>query len=154
LGDQFHHLLLPLCPSTGGSWCSLMISTLSLSSLGTYTFPSLYMTLSTFLYSSSLNIFTLTCFISSTAFTTSLSFILDCLTFPSKSIPSTMISTISVLLASSYSSFANISFLSSLSMFTSQSGLLLRLSVFYHKWPLTDWWLVNLIFSKGSKKWS
>ena len=38
------------CPPTGVSWCSLIISTLNILSLGTYTFPSLYIMLSTSLH--------------------------------------------------------------------------------------------------------
>ena len=120
----------PLCPPTGVSWCSLIISALSMSSLGTYTFSSLYIILSSFLYSSSLSIFTLACFISSTALTTSLSFTFDFLTFSNRSTPSTIISTLSVLLTSSHSGFTSVSSSLSLSTPTSQSGLLLKLSVF------------------------
>ena len=65
-----------LCPPTSVLWCSLIISTLNTLPLGTYTFPSLYIMPSTFLYSSSLNIFTFAHFISLTAFITSLSFYL------------------------------------------------------------------------------
>ena len=100
-----------------------MISAFSLSSLGTYTFPSLYMIPSTSHYSLSLSIFTPACFISSTSFTTLLSFTLNCLTFSSRSTPS-------VLYTSSHSSLTNVSSLLSLSTPISQSGLLLRLSAF------------------------
>ena len=119
-----------LCPPTGISWCSQIISTLSLLSFGMYTFPSLYIMPFTSLHSSSLNIFTLARFISSTAFTTSSSFASDFLTSSSRSTPSTIISTTSVLLTFSYSGFINVSSSLSLSTLTSQSGLLLRLSVF------------------------
>ena len=112
------------------SWCSLIISTLNLSSLGTYTFSSLYMMPSTSLYSSFLNIFTPAHFISSTAFTTSSSFIFDYLISSNKSTPSMIISIFSILLTSSHSGFTNISFLLSLSTPTFQSGFLLRLSAF------------------------
>jgi len=61
----------PPCPPTSVSWCNLIISALNISSLGTYTFFSLYIMLSTSLYSPSLNIFTPAHFISLTAFTTS-----------------------------------------------------------------------------------
>ena len=81
-------------------------------------------------HSSSLSIFTPAYFISSTALTTSSSFTLDYLTFSSKSTPSMITSTPSVLLTSNHSSLTNVS--SSLSLFTptSQSGLLLKLSTF------------------------
>jgi len=101
----------PLWPPTGVSWCSLTISALNLLSFGTYTFPSLYITLSTSLYSLSLNIFTLACFISFMAFTTSSFFTFYFLTFSSRSTPSTIISTISVFLISNYSGFTNVLFL-------------------------------------------
>jgi len=45
----------PPCPLTGVSWCNQIIFALSLSSFGTYTFPSLYIIPSTSLHSSSLN---------------------------------------------------------------------------------------------------
>ena len=95
-----------------------------------YTFPSLYITPSTSLYFSSLNIFTPAFFISSTAFTTSSSFIFDFLTSSNRSTLSTIISTVSAFLTSSYSGFTNVSFSLSFSTSTSQSGLLLRLSAF------------------------
>ena len=123
----FHY---PPCPPTGVSWYSLMISALSLLSLDTYTFFSLYMILSTSLYSLSLNIFTPACFIFSTAFTTLLSFTLDCFTSSNKSTSFIMISTFSVLLTLSYSGFTSVLFLLSLSTSTFQSGLLLRLFTF------------------------
>ena len=85
---------------------------------------------STSLHFSSHNIFTPACFISSTALTTSLSFTFDCLTFSSKSIPSTIISTFSVFLTSNYSGFTNISSSLSLSTPISQSSLLLKLFAF------------------------
>ena len=84
----------------------------------------------TSLYSSSLSIFTSTCFISSTALTTSLSFTFEFLTFSNKSTPSTITSILSVFLTSSYSGFTNVSSLLSLSTPISQSGLLLKLSAF------------------------
>ena len=120
----------PPCPFTSVLQYSLMISVLSLSSLDIYTFPSLYMMPSTSCHSSSLSIFTSAHFISSTAFTTLLSFILDCFTFSSRSTPSMITSTPLVLCTSSHSSLTNILFLLSLSTLTSQSSLLLRLSVF------------------------
>ena len=120
----------PPCPSTGVSWYSLIISNLNTLSLGIYTFPFLYITLSTSLHSSSLNIFTPACFIFSTVFITSLSFTLNCFTFSSRFTSSMITSTSSVLYTSSYSSLINISFLLSLSTPTSQSSLLLRLSTF------------------------
>ena len=107
-----------------------MISALNLLSFGTYTFSSLYIMLSTSLYSLSLNIFTPVHFISSTAFTTLLSLTFDCLTFSSKSTPFTMISTFSVFLTTSYLGFTNILFSLSLSTPTFQSSLLLRLFAF------------------------
>ena len=119
-----------LCSPIGVLWCNLIISTLNLSSFGIYTFPSLYIMLFTSCYSLSLNIFTPACFISSTAFTTSLSCTFDYLTFFSRSTLSTIISTASVLLTSSYSAFTNVLFSLSLSIPASQSGLLLRLSTF------------------------
>ena len=84
--------------------------------------------LSTSLHFSSLSIFTLAYFISSTTFTTSLFFILDCLTFLSRFVPSMIISTTSIFLTFSHSGFTNISFSLSFSTPISQSGLLLRLS--------------------------
>jgi len=107
-----------------------MISTLNLLSLGTYILSFLYIILSTSLYSLSLNIFTPAYFIFLTALIISLSFTFDYLTSSNKSTPSMMISTFFVFLTSSYSSFINISFLLSLFISTSQSSLLLRLSVF------------------------
>ena len=101
----------PLCSSTSILWYNLIISALNISFLDTYTFPSLYITLSTSLYSLSLNIFTSAHFISSTTFTTSLSFTFDHLTFSSRSTPSTITSTFSVFLTSSHSGFTNVSFL-------------------------------------------
>ena len=120
----------PPCPPTGVLWCSLIISTLNTTSLGIYTFLSLYITLSTSLYSLSLNIFTPTCFISLTAFITSLSFTFNHLTFSSRLTPSIMISTFSVLLTISHLGFTSISFSLSLSTPISQSGLLFKLSAF------------------------
>jgi len=102
-----------------------MISALSLLSLGTYTFLSLYITLSISLYSSSLHIFTPVCFISSTAFTTLLSFTLDCLTFSSRSTPLTIIFITFVLFIISYSGLTNVSSLLFFSTPISKSGLLL-----------------------------
>jgi len=90
----------------------------------------LYITLSTSLYSLSLNILTPACFISSTTLTTLLSLTFDCLTCSNKSTPSTIIFTVSVLFISSYSSFTNVSFLLSFSTPIFQSSLLLKLSVF------------------------
>ena len=104
-----------------------MISALSLLSLGTYTFLSLYITLLISLHSSSLHIFTP---ISSTAFTTLLSFTLDCLTFSSRSTPLTMIFITSVLFIISYSGLTNVSSLLFFSTPISKSGLLLKLSTF------------------------
>jgi len=127
VGDQFY--CLPLSP-TSISWYSLMISVLSLSSLSTYTFSSLYIMPSTSHHSLSLSIFTPACFISSTVFTTSLSFTLDCFTFSSRSTSFMITSTPSVLYTSSYSGLTNILSLLSLSTPTSKSGLLLRLSAF------------------------
>ena len=120
----------PPCPPTGVSWCSLIISALSISSFGTYTFLSLYIMPSTSLHSSSLSIFTPTHFISSTTLTTSSSFTFDFLTFSSKSTPSIITSTLSVLLASNHLGFTNVSSSLSLSTPTFQSGLLLKLSTF------------------------
>ena len=120
----------PPCLPTGISWCNLMIFALNVLSLGTYTFPSLYIMPSSSLYSLSLSTFTLACFISSTVFTTSSSFTLDYWTFSSKSILSTITFTFFVLLTSNYSAFTNVSSLLSLSTPTSQSDLLLRLSAF------------------------
>ena len=88
-------------------------------STGTYTFPSLYIMLSTSLYFSSLNIFTPACFISLTAFTTLLSFTFNYLTFSSRFTPSTITSTFFVFLTFSHSSFTNVS--SSLSFSTPTS---------------------------------
>jgi len=105
-----------------------MIFALTVSSLGTYTFPSLYIMSSSSLYSLSLSTFILACFISSTVFTTSSSFTLDCWTFSSKSTLSTITFTFFVLLTSNY--FTNVLSLLSLSTPTSQSDLLLRLSAF------------------------
>ena len=85
---------------------------------------------STSLYSSSLNIFTPAHFISSTAFTTLLSFTFDFLISSSRSTPSTIISTVSILFVSNYSGFTSISSLLFFSTPISQSGLLLRLSAF------------------------
>ena len=85
---------------------------------------------STFLHSSSCNIFTPAHFISSTTLTILSSFTFDCLIFSNKSTLSTITSTFFVLLTSSYSGYTNV--LSLLSLFTStfQSGLLLKLSTF------------------------
>jgi len=91
----------------------------------------------TSLYSSSLNIFTLALFISSTAFTILSSFTFDFLTFSRRSIPFTIISTTSVLFISSYSDFTNVSFSLSFSTPISQSSLLLRLSAFSILLPRT-----------------
>ena len=107
-----------------------MISALNISSLGTYTFPSLYIILSSSLYSSSLSTFTSTHFISSTVFTTLSSFTLDCQTFSSKSTLSTITSIFSILLTSNHSVFTNVLFLLSLFTPTFQSGLLLKLFAF------------------------
>jgi len=107
-----------------------MISTLSLSSLGTYIFFSLYMILSTFHYSLSFSIFIPAHSISSTTFTTSLSFTLNCLTFSSRSTPSMITSIPLVLYTSSYSGLTNISSLLFLFTPISQSGLLLKLLAF------------------------
>ena len=93
-------------------------------------FPSLYIIPFTSLYSLSLSIFTPACFISSTALTTLLSFTFGFLTFSSRSTPSTITSTFSIFLTSSYSDFTNISSLLSLSTPTFQSSLLLKLSTF------------------------
>ena len=109
----------PLCPPIGISRCSLIISALSISSLGTYTFSSLYITLFMSFYSLSLRTFTLARFISSTALTTLSSLTLDCLIFSNRSTSSTITSTFSVLLFSNYSFFTNISSLLSLSTPTS-----------------------------------
>ena len=86
--------------------------------------------LSTSLYSLSLSIFTPTHFISFTALTTLSSFTFDFLTFSNKSTPFTITSTLSILLTSNHSGFTNISSSLSLSTLTSQSGLLLKLSIF------------------------
>jgi len=107
-----------------------MISTLSLSSLGIYIFFSLYMILSTFHYSLSFSIFIPAHSISSTTFTTSLSFTLNCLTFSSRSTPSMITSIPLVLYTSSYSGLTNISSLLFLFTPISQSGLLLKLLAF------------------------
>ena len=120
----------PLCPSTSILWYSLIISIFNILSLGIYTFPSLYITPSTSLYSSSLNIFISACFISLTAFITSSSFTLNCFTFSSRFTSSMITSTSSVLHTFSYSGLTKVSFLLSLSTLTSQSSLLLRLSAF------------------------
>ena len=69
----------------------------------------------TFLYSLSLNIFTPAHFISSTAFTTSSFFTFDFLTSFSRFIPSTIISTASVLFTFNHFGFTNISSLLSFS---------------------------------------
>jgi len=114
-----------------------MISTLSFSFLGTYTFSFLYITLLTSLYSLFLNIFTPTHFISSTTLITLLSFTFNCFTFSSKSTPSTITSAFSVFLTSSYFDFTNILFSLSLSTSVSQSGLLLKLSAFLILLPRT-----------------
>jgi len=90
----------------------------------------MYIILSTSLYSLFLNIFTPALFISSTVFITSSSFTFDFLTSSSRSTLSIIISTISVLLTSSYSGFTNILFSLSFSTLVSQSSLLLRLSTF------------------------
>ena len=86
-------------------------------------------------HSSSLSIFTSAHFISSTAFTTSLSFTLNCLTFSSRSTPSMITSALSVLCTSSHSGLTNVSSLLSFFTPTSQSGLLLRLSAFSILFP-------------------
>ena len=75
----------PLYPLTGVLWCNLIIFAFNFLSLGTYTFPFLYIMLSISLHSSSLSIFTPAHFISSITLTTSSSLTLDCLTFSSKS---------------------------------------------------------------------
>ena len=75
-----------------------MISTFNFLSFDIYIFSFLYIILLTFFYFLFLNIFTPVCFISLIAFTTLLSFTFDCLTFSSRSISSTMISTFFVLL--------------------------------------------------------
>ena len=72
LVTSFTIFYYPPCPPTGMSWCNLIISTLNLLSLDTYTFPSLYMIPSTSFYSLSLNILTPAHFSSSTAFTCNL----------------------------------------------------------------------------------
>ena len=92
----------PLYLSTSVLWYSLIISILNILSLGTYTFSSLYITPSTSLHSSSLNIFTPACFISLTVFIISSSFTLDCFTFSSRSTSSIITSTPSVLCTSSH----------------------------------------------------
>jgi len=120
----------PLCPPTGVSWYSLIISALNILSLGTYTFSFLYIMLSTSFHSLSLSIFTPAHFISPTTLTTSLSFTFDFLTFSSRFISSTITSTFSIFLTFSYSDFTNISSLLSLFTPTSQSSLLLKLSTF------------------------
>ena len=127
----------PPCPPTGMSWCSLMISALNLSSLYIYIFFSLYIMLFASLHFSSLSIFTPAYFISSIAFTTSSSFTLDCLTFFSRSTSSMITSTPSILCTSSHSGLTNISSSLSLSTPTSQSSLLLRLSIFSILLPRT-----------------
>ena len=95
------------------------------------------MILSTSHHSLSLSIFIPACFISSTVFTTSLFFTLDCLAFSSRSTSSMIISTSLVFCTSSYSSLTNVSSSLSLSTPTSQSGLLLRLSAFLILLPRT-----------------
>ena len=91
----------------------------------------------TSLHSLSLNILTPAHFISSTTLMTSLFFTFNCSTFSNKSTSSTTISTIFVLLTSSYSGFTNILFLLSFFTPTSQSDLLLKLSVFSILLPRT-----------------
>ena len=108
---------------TGILWCSQIISVLSSSSFGTYTFPSFNISLSSSLYSLSLNILTPTPFISSTVFMTLLSCAFDFLTFSNRSIPS--ISTSSIPAFLSHSFFTNVLSLLSLSTPFLQSGLLL-----------------------------
>ena len=127
----------PPCPPTGVLWYNLIISTLNILSLGTYTFSSLYITLSTSFYSSSLNIFTSVHFISLMAFTISSFFTLDCFTFSSRLTPPTIISIFSVFLTSSYLGFTNVLSLLSLFTLTFQSGLLLKLSTFSILLPRT-----------------
>ena len=114
-----------------------MISTLNFLSFGIYTLLFLYIILSTSLYSLFLSIFTPACFISSTVFTTLLSFTFNCLTLSSKSTLSTIISIFSVFLTTNYSGFTNVSFSLSLSMLISKSSLLLRLSAFSILLPKT-----------------
>ena len=118
------------CSLAGILWCSLIISALSFSFFGTYTFLSLYIIPFSSLYSSSLNTFTPACFIFSTAFITSSSLTFDTLTFSNRSTPFIITSTVSVLLTFSYSGFTSTSFSLSLFTSTSQSGLLLRLFAF------------------------
>ena len=118
----------PPCPLTNVSWYSQITSTLNFLSFGTYTFLSLSISLFSSLYSSSLNIFTSTCFISSTAFITLLSFASNFLIFSNRSTPSIITSATCIALTSNYSFFNNVLFSLSFSISFCQSGYLLRLS--------------------------
>ena len=118
----------PPCPLTSILQCSQITSAFSFSSLETYTFLSLNISLFSFHYFSSLNIFTLAHFISSIAFITLLSFASDFLIFSNKSISSITISTTCVTLISNHSFFTNTLFSLSFSISICQSGYLLRLS--------------------------
>ena len=98
-----------------------------MSFFGTYTFLSLNISPSSSLHSLSLNIFTPTCFISSTTFITLSSLASDSLIFLIRSTPLITTSVVYIALTSNYSFFTNT--LSSLSLSTPicQSGHLLRL---------------------------
>ena len=117
-------------------WYNWITSVLNFLSLGTYTFPSLNITLFSSHHSSSLNTFTPAYLISSTTFTTSLSFTSDLLIFSIKSTLLIITSSTCITLTSIHSFFINT--LSSLSLVipTCQSGLcVINRSfhqVFYH----------------------
>ena len=120
----FHY---PPCLSTSVSQYSQITSALNFSSFGIYTFLSFNINSSSFHHFSSLNILTPVHFISSTAFTTLLSFASDFLIFSNRSIPSITTSVTYITLTSSYFFFTNILFLLFFFIPTYQSRYLLRL---------------------------
>ena len=117
----------PLCSSTGISWCSWITSTLNFLSLGTYTFLSLSISPFSSLHSLFLSIFTLACYIFSTAFITSLSFAFDFLIFSNKSTSFIITSVTYIALTSNHSLFNNVLFSLSFSTPFYQFGCLLKL---------------------------
>ena len=116
----------PPYPPTGVSWYSLITSILNNSSLGIYTFSSLSISPLCSLYSSSLNIFAPTFFISSTTLITLLSFASLFLILFNISTPSITTSITSAAFTSNYSFFINICSLLSFLTLTCQSSLLLN----------------------------
>ena len=120
----------PLCPPTSMSWYNLTISALNFLSLSMYTFSFFNINPLCSLHFLSLKTFTPAHFISSTALMILSSFALLFLILSRMSISSITIVDTCTTLASNYSFFTSIC--SSLSLFTptSQSGLLLRPSVF------------------------